>query len=326
MRLKSASVKLDGDAPIKLRVTAFWATSAAKKAVVSHISFFNILSKMGVVLVLVARATQDTMIAPIEGFCNIHIAGRSDHWIQTVKIRLDRLLVLKGYADTRSKAQDLIRRGAVRVGNNLALKAGVEVAANELIEVLDSTHYVARSARKLIAGLDHFGLSPQGRICLDVGASTGGFTQVLLERHATIVYAVDVGREQLHASLKNCPKVISMEGTDARTLTPQHFNARIDALTCDVSFISLLKVLPTVLPLASPGAWMIALVKPQFEVGRAFIGKRGIVKDEQAKADAVARVSELVAASGWIIEGAVPSPIAGQDGNEETLLAATRPQ
>jgi 23S rRNA (cytidine1920-2'-O)/16S rRNA (cytidine1409-2'-O)-methyltransferase len=163
-------------------------------------------------------------------------------------------------------------------------------------------------------------------VCLDAGASTGGFTQVLLERHATIVYAVDVGRDQLHPSLKTCPKVISLEGTDARSLTLAHFSARIDALTCDVSFISLLKVLPAILPLAAPGAWLVALVKPQFEVGRAFIGKRGIVKDQEAKAEAVARVSEMIASSGWSVLGALPSPLAGQDGNEEFLLAATKPQ
>jgi 23S rRNA (cytidine1920-2'-O)/16S rRNA (cytidine1409-2'-O)-methyltransferase len=204
-------------------------------------------------------------------------------------------------------------------------KTGIEVTADEDIQVIDSARYVARSAWKLLAALDHFGLSPEGRICLDAGSSTGGFTQVLLERGAASVYAVDVGRGQLHHSLKSLPKVVSLEETDARALDPRRFHAPPEAITCDVSFISLLKVLPALLPLAAPGAWLVALVKPQFEVGRAFIGKGGIVKDLQAKTEAVTRVLSMVEeAGGWKVRGALPSPIAGQDGNEETLIAAVR--
>jgi 23S rRNA (cytidine1920-2'-O)/16S rRNA (cytidine1409-2'-O)-methyltransferase len=264
------------------------------------------------------------MIALIEGFCNIHIEGSSARRKFTVRMRLDHLLVLRGYAETRSKAQDLIRRGMVRVKDKTPLKTGIEVAPDEDIQVLDSTAYVARSAWKLIAALDHFGFTPDGRICLDAGSSTGGFTQVLLERGAAAVYAVDVGRGQLHSSLKSSPKVISLEETDARSLTPRHFDAQIQAITCDVSFISLLKVLPNLLTLAAPGAWIIALVKPQFEVGRALIGKGGIVKDAEAKAEAVTRVLSAIGTAHWDICGALPSPIAGQNGNEETLVAAIR--
>lgn len=241
-----------------------------------------------------------------------------------MKIRLDRLLVQRGLAPTRSQAQDLIRRGAVRLGGKTVLKTGLEVCGEEPLQVSESTHYVSRAALKLRAALDASGFAASGRVCLDIGASTGGFTEVLLERGAARVFAVDVGRDQLHASLKADPKVVSMEATDARRLTPASFPVPIDALTCDVSFISLLKVLPAVLPLAHEGAWLVALIKPQFEVGRGAVGKGGIVKDEAAKQDAVARVLACIEAAGWTVRGTLPSPILGQDGNEETLVTATR--
>ena len=149
-----------------------------------------------------------------------------------------------------------------------------------------------RSAWKLLAALDHFALSPAGRNCLDIGASTGGFTQVLLERGAARVFAVDVGRDQLHPSLRADPRIISWESMDARTLTAAQFQAPVEAVTCDVSFISLLKVLPPALPLATEGAWLVVLVKPQFEVGRALIGKGGIVKDAAARLAAIQRVTD----------------------------------
>jgi 23S rRNA (cytidine1920-2'-O)/16S rRNA (cytidine1409-2'-O)-methyltransferase len=238
-----------------------------------------------------------------------------------MKMRLDLLLVQRGITKSRSQAQDLIKRGAVRLHGKPVLKAGLEVSASETVEVAQIRQYVARSAHKLIAALDHFGLSPSAQTCLDVGASTGGFTEALLERGAERVYAVDVGRGQLHASLQSDPRVISMEGCDARALKPEQLG-RIEAVTCDVSFISLLKVLPHVLPLAAPGAWLVALVKPQFEVGRALVGKGGIVKDEAARRDAAAKVAAFVEAAGWTLCGLLPSPIKGQDGNEETLIAA----
>ena len=239
-------------------------------------------------------------------------------------MRLDLLLVRRGIAETRSKAQELIRRGAVRLEGRANLKASLEVPIEEPIEVLENKSYVARSAWKLLGALDHFALSPAGRTCLDAGASTGGFTQVLLERGASCIFAVDVGRDQLHSSLRTNPRVISWESTDARALSPAQFPAPIEAVTCDVSFISLLKVLPSVLHLAAEGAWLVALVKPQFEVGRAYIGKGGIVKDESAKLAAIQRVTECIEAAGWTVQGTIPSPIKGQDGNEETLVAATR--
>lgn len=239
-------------------------------------------------------------------------------------MRLDHLLVARGFAQTRSKAQDLIRRGVVRVGERIAHKTGIEVSADQSIQVLEVKQYVARSAWKLAGGLDAFGFSPEGLACVDLGASTGGFTQVLLERGAAKVFAVDVGRSQLHATLRDNPAVVSMEETDARALSSSDFDAPIEAVTCDVSFISLMKVLPAALQIPSGNAWLVALVKPQFEVGRANIGKGGIVRDEAAKAAALARVIDFIAGSGWAIRGALPSPIAGQDGNEETLIGATR--
>jgi len=239
-------------------------------------------------------------------------------------MRLDHLLVARGFAETRSKAQDLIRRGAVRLGDQIACKTGLVVSADASVEVLETKQYVARSAWKLIAALDAFGFSPAARICLDLGASTGGFTQVLLERGATKIFAVDVGRAQLHFSLRENPAVISMEATDARALSHGSFDAPIEAVTCDVSFISLVKVLPSVLPLPGKGAWLAALMKPQFEVGRAHIGKGGIVKNETAKAEAVNRITAYIEASGWAVRGVLPSPIAGQDGNEEILVGASR--
>ena len=206
----------------------------------------------------------------------------------------------------------------------LVLKTGYEASGSASLQVLETERYVSRSAWKLRAALDTFGFSPEGRVCLDAGASTGGFTQVLLERGAAAVIAADVGRDQLHASLRGDSRVVSMESTDVRTLTPAMFPAAIEALTCDVSFISLLKILPVLLALAQGNAWLVALIKPQFEAGRASIGKRGIVKDEIAKREAVSRVVACIEAAGWTVCGTLRSPILGQDGNEETLAGATR--
>jgi 23S rRNA (cytidine1920-2'-O)/16S rRNA (cytidine1409-2'-O)-methyltransferase len=239
-------------------------------------------------------------------------------------MRLDRLLVERGLAGTRSKAQDLIRRGAVLAGGMLASKTGAEVPADITLQLLETDHYVARSAWKLKAALEAFGFSPEGRACLDAGASTGGFTQVLLEHGAAKVFAVDVGKGQLHTLLRANPKVVCMESADARSLQPGFCAEPIGAITCDVSFISLLKVLPALLPLAQSGCWLAALIKPQFEVGRAAVGKGGIVKDAAAKQAAVERVLACISAAGWTLSGTVPSPLLGQDGNEEILAGAYR--
>ncbi len=270
------------------------------------------------------HATQDRDDCTNASFCNIDIEHLSDDRELVVKMRLDRLLVHRGLVSTRSKAQDLIRRGAVHLGGAAVLKTGLEVSEDEPLQVLETERYVARSAWKLKAALDAFGFGVPARVCLDAGASTGGFCQVLLEHGSACVFAVDVGRNQLHASLRANPKVISMESTDARTLRPAMFPAPIEAVTCDVSFISLLKVLPALLPLAQANAWLVALIKPQFEVGRGAVGKGGIVKDEAAKRQAIESILAYIKGAGWTVRGTVRSPILGQDGNEETLVGATR--
>ncbi|MDX2264664.1 MAG: TlyA family RNA methyltransferase [Hyphomicrobiales bacterium] len=237
------------------------------------------------------------------------------------KIRLDLLLARRGLARSRSHAQDLVRRGAVLIEGAPATKAGVEVCEAAAVTVAVEP-YVSRGALKLIAALDAFGFSPAGRDCLDVGASTGGFTQVLLERGAARVLAVDVGRGQLAQSLRDDPRVAVHEGVDARAFAPPN---PVGAIVVDVSFISALKVLPGALAHARAGAWLVVLVKPQFEAGREAIGKNGVVRDPCARAAAVKRVADCIAAqSGWRMRASIPSPIAGQDGNEEVLVGATR--
>ncbi len=240
------------------------------------------------------------------------------------KMRLDRLLVERGLAPTRSRAADLVRLGAVTVAGAAASKPAMLLAPDAELDVAPgASPYVSRGGLKLAAALDAFGLSPEGRAALDLGASTGGFTEVLLERGAKRVYAVDVGRGQLHPRLRADPRVTVLEETDARSLDAKAVPEPAGAITADLSFISLLKVLSPTLGLAAPGAWLVALVKPQFEAGREAVGSGGIVRDESARAEAVARVREFVAAAaGWEVIGELPSPIQGGDGNIEVLLAA----
>jgi 23S rRNA (cytidine1920-2'-O)/16S rRNA (cytidine1409-2'-O)-methyltransferase len=184
--------------------------------------------------------------------------------------------------------------------------------------------YVSRGALKLLAALDHFELSPEGLTCLDIGTSTGGFTEVLLERGAHRVYAVDVGHGQLRQKLKDDPRVISLEGTDARNLTVQHIPEPPQAVVADVSFISLKLALPAALALAK-NAWLVALVKPQFEAGREHVGKGGLVKDEAAQNEAVKAVTALIGKRNWAVLGVIDSPIQGGDGNREFLVVARQP-
>ena len=240
------------------------------------------------------------------------------------KMRLDRLLVERGLAPTRSRAADLVRLGAVTVAGAPASKPGMLLATDtELSVVPGASPYVSRGGLKLAAALDAFDLSPEGRIALDLGASTGGFTEVLLERGAARVYAVDVGRGQLHPQLRGDPRVSILEETDARRLDAGTIPEPVGAIVADLSFISLIKALSPALGLAAPGAWLVALVKPQFEAGREAVGSGGIVRDELVRAEAVARVREFVAGvAGWEMIGETPSPIQGADGNIEFLLAA----
>ena len=202
-------------------------------------------------------------------------------------------------------------------------KAAEEIAADAVLRATPAHPYVSRGGVKLAAALEHFGFDPRGRACLDVGASTGGFTQVLLERGARKVYAVDVGRGQLHESLRARPEVIALEETDIRTLSPARFDEPPDLVTVDVSFISLKLVLPTALALTKAPAQLIALIKPQFEAGRAAL-KKGVVRDPAVHAAVCDNIAAFVASLGWRVIGVFPSPISGGDGNAEFLLAAAR--
>ncbi len=218
----------------------------------------------------------------------------------------------------------MVLRGTVRVGGVPARRPAQDVAETATIEA-EADPYASRAAHKLGHALDTFGLDPAGASALDVGASTGGFTDVLLRRGAARVIALDVGRDQLAAPLREDPRVTMMEGVNARELMPGDLPFAPDFLVFDVSFISLTKVLPACLALAAPEAALCALVKPQFEVGRQAIGKGGIVRDTTAAEAAVGRVVDAVAALGWRVLGRTPSPIAGGDGNAEWLIGARRP-
>ncbi len=236
------------------------------------------------------------------------------------RIRLDQALEARGLTPSRARARDAILRGTVEVNGIVAAKPNQQVGETDIITLYDpAAGYVSRAALKLIAGLDAGGIDPAGRTCLDLGASTGGFTQVLLERGARHVYAVDVGHGQLHDSLQHDSRVTSLEGVNGRDLTPDLIPKPIELIVSDVSFVSILKVIFPALALCTPGATAIILIKPQFEVGRYNIGKGGIVTDPEAIAAATARVVDGLAAAGWRHVVSVPSPITGGDGNRETV-------
>nr|WP_050765176.1 TlyA family RNA methyltransferase [Fulvimarina pelagi] len=242
-------------------------------------------------------------------------------------LRLDQALVARGLMPTRSRALDAIKRGGVTVDGRPARKASLMIAAKAEIAVDDpAAGYVSRAALKLIAGLDAFAIEPAGLDCLDIGASTGGFSQVLLQRGAAHVTAVDVGHDQMHESLRNKPRLTAIEGLNARDLTADDLNGHMpNLLVVDVSFISLTLALPPALELAESGALGLFLVKPQFEAGREAIGKGGLLKEpETAQAVAQGVADWLDAQPGWNTDGLVASPIAGGDGNREFLLAATK--
>jgi len=242
------------------------------------------------------------------------------------RLRLDLALVVRGLAPTRAKARDAILRGCVTVGGRLATAASEPVASDADIVVDDPAgRYVSRAALKLIAGLDHFGYLVEGRTALDIGASTGGFTEVLLERGAVRVHAVDVGHGQLHPRLRDDSRVTSLEGRNARDLDPEAVAGPVGAIVADVSFISLRLALPRALALAAPDSWGLFLVKPQFEVGREGIGKGGIVRDPVVAREGAEGIAAWLATEmGWTVDGLIESPIAGGDGNREFLLGVRR--
>lgn len=238
-------------------------------------------------------------------------------------LRLDKVLLFRGLVPTRSRARDLILRGRVQVNGAVEVKPGALVKDDAPITLLEAADYVSRGALKLEAALDAFGFDASGVRALDVGASTGGFTDVLLRHGAEHVTAVDVGHGQLHPGLLGDPRVCSLEGRDARTLSEADTGGKVSAIVADVSFISLEKALASALALAQSGAWMVALIKPQFEAGREAIGKGGVVRDEairNAQADKIA--AWLGGLPGWEVVGVIPSPVAGGSGNLEFLIGA----
>ncbi len=241
----------------------------------------------------------------------------------TTRQRADRLLVERGLFESRAKAQAAIEAGLVSANDVGVRKASEAIPVDAMLRASAAHPYVSRGGVKLNAALDHFGFDPKGRVCLDIGASTGGFTQVLLERGAARVYAVDVGKRQLHESLRARPEVVSLEATDIRALSPARLDAPPDLITVDVSFISLKQVLPAALALAERPAQLAALIKPQFEAGRAHI-KKGIVRDEAVHTTVCDDIDAFVASLGWRVAGVIPSPITGGDGNVEFLLGAAR--
>jgi 23S rRNA (cytidine1920-2'-O)/16S rRNA (cytidine1409-2'-O)-methyltransferase len=241
----------------------------------------------------------------------------------TARLRADRLLVERGLFDSRAKAQAAIAAGLVSANDVAVRKASEEIPVDARLEARPAHPYVSRGGVKLAAALDHFAFDVKDRVCLDVGASTGGFTQALLERGAARVYAVDVGRGQLHESLRAHPEVVALEETDIRNLSPTRLEQRPDLVTIDVSFISLKLVLPVALALAKRPAQLVALIKPQFEAGRAAL-KKGIVRDGAVHKAVCDDISAFVAALGWRVIGVIPSPIEGGDGNVEYLLGAAR--
>ncbi|WP_374467286.1 TlyA family RNA methyltransferase [Ferrovibrio sp.] len=242
------------------------------------------------------------------------------------KLRLDQALVERGLAESRTKAQAAIMAGLVFSGEKRLDKPGLSVAADAPLELRGKPHpWVSRGGVKLAHALQYFGLDPRDRTCIDVGASTGGFTDVLLHHGAAKVYAVDVGEGQLDWKLRNDPRVVVLEKTNARHLDAALIPDPIACVVCDASFIGLQIVLPAALTLARPGGWAVALIKPQFEVGRERVGKGGVVRDPALHDEVCARIRDWWDAQpGWRVIGIEPSPILGPEGNREFLIAAEK--
>lgn len=241
------------------------------------------------------------------------------------KVRADQLLVQRGLAESRTRAQALILSGNVFAGDRRVAKAGDMLAEETALTVKGRDHpWVSRGGIKLDHGLTHFGFDVTGAVALDVGSSTGGFTDVLLSRGAAKVHAVDVGTNQLAWKLRSDPRVIVHEQTNARDLNTDIISEPVEIVVCDASFISLSKVLDAALGLAKPGATLVALIKPQFEAGRDEVGKGGVVRDPAVHQRVCHEAAEWVRSKGWNILGIEPSPITGPEGNVEFLLGATK--
>jgi 23S rRNA (cytidine1920-2'-O)/16S rRNA (cytidine1409-2'-O)-methyltransferase len=239
------------------------------------------------------------------------------------RLRLDRLLVERGLAESRERSQAMIIAGQVLVNGQKQGKSGVLVPGDAEIRILgDQLPYVSRGGMKLEAALREFKVSVEGRTAIDVGASTGGFTDCLLQHGAKKVYAVDVGYGQLAWKLRQDQRVVVIERMNVRHMEPSYIPEPLDLAVIDVSFISLGKVLPSIVQFLRPHSEVIALIKPQFEVGRTHVGRGGIVRDDAARAAAVEMVKEMFREAGFTVKGVIPSPITGQDGNVEFLIDA----
>jgi 23S rRNA (cytidine1920-2'-O)/16S rRNA (cytidine1409-2'-O)-methyltransferase len=245
---------------------------------------------------------------------------------KTAKSRADLLLVERGLVESRAKAQAVIMAGLVFSGEKRVAKPGDTLATDAPLELRGQDHpWVSRGGLKLVHGLDHFGLDPTGLTCLDLGASTGGFTDVLLSRGAAKVYAVDVGKGQLAWKLRQDDRVVVLENTNARYLTRDQVPEAIDLVVCDASFIGLEKILPAAMALTRRGAHLVALIKPQFQAGPGDVGKGGVVRDPAVHDRVCADVGAwLDAQPGWRVIGIAESPITGPAGNKEFLVAAER--
>ena len=239
------------------------------------------------------------------------------------RLRADRLLVERGLFESRAKAQAAIAAGRVSADGVTVRKPSDEIARDAALAAAPAQPYVSRGGLKLAAALDARAIDVAGRICLDVGASTGGFTHALLERGARQIYAVDVGRGQLHSRLAADPRVVAIEATDIRTLDPAALAEPPSLVAIDVSFISLKLVLPAALALAAPACRLVALIKPQFEAGRRH-RKKGVVRDPQVHAAVCDDIAGFIRALGCTVEAVLPSPIEGGDGNREFLVVAQR--
>ena len=238
-------------------------------------------------------------------------------------MRADRFLVEHGYFPSRAQAQAAIKAGGVRVNGRVLRKVAEPLSEGAEIEAKPAHPWVGRGGVKLDHALKTFGISVAGKVCLDVGASTGGFTDVLLSRGAKTVFAVDVGHDQLDARLRDDARVVAMEGQDARELTAEQIG-QPQIIVVDASFIPLVSILPRALELAAGRAILVALIKPQFEVGRKHVGRGGIVRDAGARERAVGDVSAFLSRVGWEVKGLTDSPIAGGSGNRESLIWAVK--
>jgi len=246
--------------------------------------------------------------------------------VKAPKQRLDSLLVERGLAESRTQAQALILAGQVVAGDQRADKPGSLVPSDVPVRIKEKLRYVSRGGLKLERALAEFRIAVEGTVCADIGASTGGFTDCLLQAGARKVYAIDVGHGQLHSKLLSDSRVLHLEGINARYLSEVEVPELVDLATIDVSFISLTQVLPAVLPRLRPGGTLIALVKPQFEVGRANVAKGGVVKNPEAREGAIQKIASFLSEQGLEMIGRVDSPIAGPAGNVEALLAAAKPR